>query len=90
MAQPFVTKEQFKKGGGGGGGSGGASATAIAPAWEQDHHYYEGDVISKGSKIYECLNEINYSWDFNSELSQGYWQETTVFDSIIGLLNTEM
>ena len=88
MAQPFVTKEQFKKGGGG-GGSGGASATAIAPAWEQYHEYYEGDVVSKGSKIYECLTD-HRSRDFNSDLNNGYWQETTVFDSIIGLLNTEM
>ena len=87
MAQPFITKEQFKKGGGGGGGSGGASATAIAPAWEQDHEYFEGDVVSKGSKIYEC-NYHHWSWDFNQD-SQ-YWDETTVFDSIIGLLNTEM
>lgn len=82
MGLPFVTREQIKNSGGGGGG---ADATAIAPAWVQGQEYYVGDIVSKGSKIYECIQDNN-SWEFDLT----YWKETTVYESILGLLNEEL
>ena len=83
MALPFVTKEQLKKNGGGGGG--GASAALLAPAWEPGEQYYIGDVVSKGNGLYICISDnSSYSWN------DGYWEPTTITDSVLGLLNTEL
>ena len=81
MGLPFVTRKQV-----GGGSSGGdANATIIAPAWVAGESYIVGDVVTYKGKLYECISDFSsYNWDPTS------WYETSVFESIIGILNEEM
>ena len=84
MALPYVTREQLKKSGGGGGG--GASTTLLAPEWMPQHNYIVGDVVAYRNNLYACTQDHESEDNFSDQ----YWESTTVFDSVIGLLNTEL
>ena len=90
MAQPFITKEQLKKNGGGGGGS--AASTALAPAWDnsEDCEYIEGALVVYNNTLYECTetHPVYAGRPFSNYST--YWKETTIADSVLGLLNTEL
>lgn len=67
-----------------GGGSGSAS-TSLAPAWVQGNEYIIGDLVTYKGKLYECLQNNSY-WEWESSA----WKETSIAESILGLLNEEL
>lgn len=64
---------------------GGSASTSLAPAWVQGNEYIIGDLVTYKGKLYECLQNNSY-WQWESSV----WKETSIAESILGLLNEEL
>lgn len=66
-----------------GGGSGGGD-TNLAPLYDEESTYAEGDLVMYADVLYVCTTDIEEAEEWNPE----HWEQTTIAESVLGLINT--